>query len=149
MERVIKKIGKDVYVLENAPAMYKEYYVIGNHVWRNDLPGWGSAGHGDTKKIVASTREDLDNVPLIKQSFLEQYEKLKPKELKEFLSIDENFMPVYRNETLEEAAERCFEEMKKSNPAGGLKAFIKIAVAFGVEWGKNQSRINKTTNGKT
>lgn len=37
-------------------------------------------------------------------------------------------------ETLEEAAERCFEEMKVLNPKGGIKEFIRMSVNFGIKW---------------
>lgn len=37
-------------------------------------------------------------------------------------------------ETLEEAAERCFEEMKSLNPKGGIREFIRLAVNFGAKW---------------
>lgn len=39
-----------------------------------------------------------------------------------------------KQETLEEAAERCFKEMKVLNPKGGIKDFIRLAVNFGTEW---------------
>ncbi len=35
---------------------------------------------------------------------------------------------------LEEAAERCFEEMKILNPRGSIKEFIRMAVNFGAKW---------------
>lgn len=37
-------------------------------------------------------------------------------------------------ETLEEAVERCFEEMKSLNPKGGIREFIRLAVNFGAKW---------------
>ena len=39
-----------------------------------------------------------------------------------------------KQETLEEAAERCFEEMKSLNPKGGIREFIRLAVNFGAKW---------------
>jgi hypothetical protein len=42
-------------------------------------------------------------------------------------------------ETIEEAAKRCFEEMKALNPKGGLKEFIRMAVNFGSEWQAERS----------
>lgn len=42
-------------------------------------------------------------------------------------------------ETLEEAAERCFKEMKILNPKGGIKDFIRLAVNFGTEWQQERS----------
>ena len=38
------------------------------------------------------------------------------------------------HETIEEAAERCFKEMQRLNPKGGLKEFIRMAVNFGAKW---------------
>jgi hypothetical protein len=45
-----------------------------------------------------------------------------------------------KQETLEEAAVRCFEEMKVLNPKGGLKEFIRMAVNFGVKWQQEQDK---------
>ena len=49
-------------------------------------------------------------------------------------------MYVHVQETQEEACARCFEEMRASNPTGGLREFVRIAVNFGVEWGKNNPK---------
>jgi hypothetical protein len=38
------------------------------------------------------------------------------------------------HETIEEAAKRCFKEMQRLNPKGGLKEFIRMAVNFGAKW---------------
>jgi len=45
-----------------------------------------------------------------------------------------------KKETPEEAAERCFEEMKVLNPKGGLKEFIRMAVNFGTKWQQEQDK---------
>lgn len=46
-------------------------------------------------------------------------------------------------ETLEEASERCFEEMKVLNPTGGLKEFIRMAVTFGAKWQQKRTYSEK------
>ena len=44
-----------------------------------------------------------------------------------------------KQETLEEACSRCFEEMKVLNPKGGLKEYIRMAVNFGVKFQAERS----------
>ena len=44
-----------------------------------------------------------------------------------------------KEETLEEAALRCYEEMMAMNPRGNAKSFIRIAVNFGVAWQAERS----------
>ena len=46
--------------------------------------------------------------------------------------LDREWFP--KQETLEEAAKRCFEEMKILNPRGSIKEFIRMAVNFGAKW---------------
>jgi hypothetical protein len=44
-----------------------------------------------------------------------------------------------KQESLEEAGKRCFEEMKALNPTGGIKEFIRMAVNFGANWQSERS----------
>ena len=46
---------------------------------------------------------------------------------------------------LEEAAERCFEEMKILNPRGSIKEFIRMAVNFGAKWQQEQEQNNENS----
>ncbi len=46
---------------------------------------------------------------------------------------------------LEEAAERCFEEMKILNPRGSIKEFIRMAVNFGAKWQQEQEQSNENS----
>ena len=48
-------------------------------------------------------------------------------------------------ETLEEAAKRCFEEMKILNPRGNIKEFIRMAVNFGAKWQQEQEQNNENS----
>lgn len=48
-------------------------------------------------------------------------------------------------ETLEEAAKRCFEEMKILNPRGSIKEFIRMAVNFGAKWQQEQEQNNENS----
>ena len=48
-------------------------------------------------------------------------------------------------ETLEEATERCFEEMKILNPRGSIKEFIRMAVNFGAKWQQEQEQNNENS----
>jgi len=45
-----------------------------------------------------------------------------------------------KKETLDEVAERCFEEMKVLNPRGGIKEFIRMAVNFGAKYQQEQDK---------
>ena len=46
---------------------------------------------------------------------------------------------------LEEAAKRCFEEMKILNPRGSIKEFIRMAVNFGAKWQQEQEQNNENS----
>ena len=139
MQREVIVLGKNTYIVEESAPKYNDWYICGNNVFRHALPGWGSQGHGEAKTILASTRT-YTALPEIKKAFLDTYKSLDKKGLNKILSDDNNFMYVHVQETQEEACARCFEEMRASNPTGGLREFVRIAVNFGVEWGKNNPK---------
>ena len=44
-----------------------------------------------------------------------------------------------QQETIEEAAERCFNDMKVLNPKGGIKEFMRMSLNFGVKYQQENS----------
>ena len=67
--------------------------------------------------------------------------KLIPKEEpKQELERGITITHIGKQETLEEVAERCFEEMKVLNPKGGIKEIIRMAVNFSAKWQQEQEK---------
>ncbi len=109
------------------------------------LGGWGH-DIGPTDEDVRDMYLEIHNLNSKQQKFY--YKIIIPKEQTktgysksetkflgvEFTLNDSSKQFIPKQETIEEAAERCFEEMKSLNPTGGLKEFIKLAVNFGAKW---------------
>ena len=45
-----------------------------------------------------------------------------------------------KQETLEEAQRRFFDEMISTNPRGGIRVYLNMAIEFGVKWQQKQDK---------
>jgi hypothetical protein len=138
MGREIILLKEMMYIVDNTAPKYRDWYVVGKFVWKHILPGWGSAGHGEAKTILACNDPRVRDVPRIKEEFLAKV-KNKDKDIANLLRDDSNFMYIKTLETVDEAAERFYQELLASNPKGGAKEFIRLAVNFGAAWQKERS----------